>query len=222
MKHTIDKELARRSRTERVIAEFISQDTPPPQKAPVNKRLSRRERRKAKQPPQPFDGPVGKWEFVEVKHIGYRPEVVDRTKPMYATITTASGKDMYLRVERKPGPAQVTVFRKITFPCSRLILKHSISGGLIRVGYSKTTNKCVSHQPVSKLNPDGCPSCKGVGHITSNKFTVSKVEEDEDGQYVPVGEQLRMDRSEFSVYSKERFGVDYAMILESYSQSMGE
>lgn len=165
----------------------------------------------------------GKWMFVEVKQVAWRPETVDASKPFTVSIPTASGACIKRRIVPKAS-GEDTVLRKIGFPCSRIILQHSIGGGFIRLGYSRTQSKCSDHQPET-WSGYPCPYCGGTGLVASTNYSVTHVEqevtEDEKGKehvrYVPITTAKRMGRETFRSYCLEKFKIDYASLLEAYS-----
>lgn len=163
--------------------------------------------------------------FVEVKKIEFRPETIDVGRPFTISIPTASGASIKRRIVPTKG-GEDTVYRQISFPCSRIILQHSIGGGFIRLGYSQTQSKCKDHQPET-WSGYPCPYCGGTGAVVSTNYSVThveqEVEEDEDGKehvrYVPVTTVKKMGREVFRSYCLEKFRVDYASLLEAYSHS---
>jgi hypothetical protein len=141
--------------------------------------------------------PQGEWNFLDLKQIGWRPDERDGTKPKIVHIPCESGRTIR---HRAPGNGKVvTVLRKISFPCSRLILKHSISGTLVRLTHSQITRKCQDHH-------SNCPNCGGTKQVTTKGFSVVPVEWCEvSEQYVPVGQIKRLGPALFASYVTERF-----------------
>ncbi len=171
------------------------------------KRRAAEERKTAEQAAILAAQPKAEWAVVEAKNIGFRPDEIELSKPYVTSIPAASGKLIKKYHPAIPGMGTKTILRRITFPCSRIILVHVASGQQVKLTYSEITRKCATHTAQ-------CENCGGTGVATSRSFGVVAL--DDYGE--PIGTVKRMGPATFARYALARFGHDsFPELLQALS-----